>query len=180
MGAQLWFHTSGPHESPADALREIQSRCIAEIDLDQQLQARIKSVSEAVAITERDDEYGLLDLYRQELKTLKTLEEEGVPKDAPSQVEFLRKIYSAGGDPIESVLDVKNVAARGNQFVTGQLTDTELQKWVGHEKPTEKEAEAAISTLNENLGRAESVCFKIYSEDRSEAIGWMFVGNTAD
>lgn len=180
MGAGLWNYISGPHDSPGDALLEIQSDFLAEIDLDQLLETRLESVRKAVAHTQIDDEYGLLEFYREQLEILESLAEEGVPGEVLAQLEFFRKIYSASGDYSGTLLDVETVSFRAGECVTGQLTNTQLVEWVGHEQPTQAEAEKAIGVISERLGRAESVCFKLYSDDRAEFIGWMFVGNTHD
>lgn len=180
MGAQLWSYVSGSHESPQDALQEIQSKYLAEYDLHHLLQTRLESVRKAVEHTEIDDEYGLLDFYRDELEILESLAADGIPEATLDQLNFFRKIHSASGEYSGTVLDVENVSFRLGEHVTGQMTNSQLLEWVGHEKPTQKEAEEAIDLLNEQLGRAESVCFKIYSDDRSKDIGWMFVGNSVD
>jgi hypothetical protein len=180
MGAQLWQHIAGPHASPVQALREIQLQVLAEQDLRGLLASQLESARGAVELTEQDDEYGLLDFYREELAKFEELTEAGIPDDPEDQIAMLRRMNESSGQGIGNVLDVIGISIDGGMHVTRPCFQPELQDSFGLNHPTRREAASAVSQINERLERGESICFQIYADDRATCAGWMFVGNTID
>lgn len=180
MGAQLWYHFSGPHDLPEHALREIQSKALANYDLPSLIQEHLDSMKAAVKACKKDDQYGLLDYYQDEVAKLKKLAAVEMPSDVEGQLKALRLIYDSSGEGIGNVLDVTGVSNKGSMHVTRLCSEDQLQDLIGVSRPTQAEAEQSISPVNERLGRGDSVCFQIYSDDRSRPIGWYFIGNTID
>ena len=180
MGAQLWHHVSEPHDSPLDALREIQTKALADYDLTALIQDHLDGARGAVAATEQEDEYGLLDFYRDELSMMERIAANGIPDDTDGRIEVFRAIFNSSGEGIGNVLDVTDVADSGGMHVARPYNADELDHLIGSNRPTLSESERMILPINERLGRGDSVCFQLYSDDRSSSIGWCFVGNTID
>ena len=180
MGAELWYHFSGRHDSPLDALREIQAEALASYDLQTLIEQHLDSAQGAVAATEADDEYGLLDFYRGELSKMEEIAAAGVPDKVDERIALVRRIYDSSGQGIGNVLDVTDVSDVGGTHVARPYTRDDLIDLGGTDRPTLTECEQLIGPINERLDRGESVCFRVYSDDRSTSVGWCFVGNTVD
>lgn len=179
MGATLWWHHTSWQPDPAKALDALQTRFVAETyDLQELLSKHIASAREAVASTEQDDPYDLLDFYRAELNSLLKLSEQPIPHSPEGQVRFIRRIYSSGGDKVDNVLDVIGVSEQREEFKAQPLSDEEMLRLVGTTRPSRSQADEAVSEINGDLGRGECVCFPFYDGD--EPAGWCFVGNTVD
>jgi hypothetical protein len=183
MGAQLWYHRAPWHDRPADALRELQAKFLAEnYDLPQLIQQHLNGARQTVAATEAEgDPYDLLDLWRAQLALVEKVASRPVPEGPQVRIKLIRRICAPSGEGIGNVLDVKGVSRRGGILITRRLPAKQIVELVGTDQPTEEEAQAAVGRINEQLRRAESVCFPIYADtDRATPVGWYFVGNTID
>lgn len=183
MGADLWHHAAPWRPDPAEALSELQMRVVAETyDLPSLVQEHLESAREAVRLTEAEgDEYGVLDIYRDELAMLEEVVSHPLPEDPHEQIELVRKLHVNTGEGIGNILDVTGVSDQRNLNVAERLTEAETERLTGTTRPTLAQAQQAIDKINEELGRGESVCFPYYenAEDQQPA-GWYFVGNTLD
>ena len=83
-------------------------------DLPSLLRRHLDSARESARMCEADgDEYGLLDLYREELKRLEGIASRPLPTDSRGQIEWVRQVYSGSGQGVGNVLDVTGVSDRG-------------------------------------------------------------------
>ena len=180
MGAELWHHVSRPHDAPLDALREIQTRCLSTYDLPALIQECLDSARCAVEATERDDKHGLLDFYRSDLAKMEAIAADRIPQDIHARIELIRRIYDSSGQGIGNVLDVTDVCESGGMHITQPCDSTELSDLIGSDRPTLAESDQMVNPINAQLGRGDSVCFPVYSDDRTSLIAWCFVGNTVD
>jgi hypothetical protein len=183
MGAQLWYHDAPWYPDPADALKALQARVLAEqYDLHTLLPRMLIDARQSVASVEAEgDEYGLLELYREQVRLVEDYCTRPIPQDPESQIEILRKVMAYGGEGIGNILDVEGVSdARG--FPRAQrLTEADVMRLVGTTRPTIRQARDLASMINEELGRGESVCFPFYEGGETDPpAGWYFVGNTID
>lgn len=180
MGAQLWHHVSGPYDSPINGLREVQNQVLATYDISKLIQDHLNSARDAVAATELDDEYGLLEFYQDVLAKMEKIAAASIPDDIQKQIELVRQIYNSSGEEIGNILDITDVSHSGDIYTTRPYKNLELINLVGTDKPTLLESNQMIDSINEVLNRGESVCYQIYTDNRSSSIGWCFVGNTSD
>jgi hypothetical protein len=180
MGAQLWHHEAPWYPNPADALRALQAQFLAEnYNLPLLLPQHLQMARNTVAATKADgDEYGLLNLYEEQVRVLEDLNNRPIPQDPQAQIEILRKIHEDTGQGISNVLDVREVSQERDVFTAQRLSEAEIVRLVGTAGPTLAQAQNSVYKINEELGRGECVCFPVYEKD--EPMGWYFVGNTAD
>ena len=180
MGAQLWYHEAPWHSDAGAALNAMQARFLAEnYDLPALLPQHLDWARESVAAPEGEgDPYGLLDLYQEKVKLIERLCSEPIPEGAEAQIEIIRQINADSGEGVGNILDVTCVAARRDVHMAQRLSPQETVRLVGAAQPTRAQAGAAVSKINEELGRGESVCFPVY--DDGKPVGWYFVGNTID
>jgi hypothetical protein len=179
MGAQLWHHAGPWRDDPAESLLEIHRRVLQKYDLPDLLRKDLDSAREALRLTEQDDPYGLLDYYRGEVARLERLAALPPPLSLRETIDRLRALFSTSGEGIGSILDVTHVSQRGGMHVARQLAEDEIQRYCGTTHPTRRQAVAAVSPINTELERGESVCFPYYNE-KAIPLGWYFVGNTID
>ncbi|MBI1249786.1 hypothetical protein GC197_18320 [bacterium] len=161
-------------------MHEIQTQALKEYDLPALIQENLDSARTAVAAAEVDDQYGLLDYYQGELARIEEIAAAEIPADVEAQIELIRRINKSSGEGIGNVLDVTDVSYTGGMHVVRPYRDEELVDLIGSSRPTLSQSEQMIGLINELLGRGDSVCFQLYSDGRSQAIGWCFVGNTID
>lgn len=183
MGAQLWYHEAPWHPKPLTALKTFQARFLAEkYDLSSLLPQYLANAREAVAITiAEDDPYELLETYQEEVRLLERLCSQPIPQDFEGQIKILRQISASSGQGIGNILDVERISEQRQYDVAQRLSGPELIRLVGTEQPTRAQAKKAIDKINEELGRGECVCFPIYdSSEKSQPVGWYFIGNTLD
>lgn len=179
MGATLWWHHTSWHPDAAKALDALQTRFVAETyDLQELLSKHIASARAAVAWTEQDDPYDLLDFYRSHLNSLLRLSEQPIPDNPAGQIEFIREIYSSDGDPVDNVLDVIGLSEQREEFKAQPLSEEEMLRLVGTTRPSRSQTDEAVSEIHNDLGRGDCVCFPFYDGD--DPAGWCFVGNTVD
>jgi hypothetical protein len=176
----LWYHEAPWRPQPDDALLELQSQFLREnYDLASMLQEHLHSAREAVRITESEgDAYGILDFYREQLACLERLAQSPQPEEPKKQIEFVREVWKWSGQGIGNVLDVTGASGQ-NEMDAQVLGSDDVEKFCGTDRPTRDQASAAISRINETLGRGQSVCFAFYDSE-CKPIGWYFVGNTID
>jgi hypothetical protein len=180
MGAQLWYHEAPWHPDPGAALKALQARIFAEgYDLTKQLPQELAWARETVAATEKEgDPYELLDMYRRKVELLERLCSQPVPEDVEARIDIVRKLLADSGQGIGNVLDVKRVTDRRDFLTAERLSEPEMKRLVGAARPDRRQAQQAVSKINEELGRGECVCFPMY--DGGQPAGWYFVGNTID
>jgi hypothetical protein len=179
----LWHHSAPWRPDPDEALLDFQVRFLAETyDLPSLVQERLESVKEAVRSTEAEgDEYGLLELYRDELAILEAVAAGPLPDAPREQIELVRKLHANSGEGVGNILDVVEVSDRRDYPTAERLADDAMERLVGTTRPTLGQAHQAVSTINEELRRGESVCFPYYeASDAEQPAGWYFVGNTID
>ncbi len=183
MGAELWHHEAPWRSDPGEALFALQVRFLAEkYNLRALVQGWLESARESVRITEAEgDPYDLLDLYRAHLAMLEVVSSRALPDDPRLQIELVRKIYTISGQGIGNILDVTGISDQRELYAAQRLNHEETARLVGATCPTIDQARHAIDKINEELGRAECVCFTYYDEgDAGKPAGWYFVGNTLD
>jgi predicted transcriptional regulator len=183
MGGDLWYHETYWHEDPATALKTLQARFMAEnYDLSALLPQHLANARRAVALTEaEDDRYGVLDIYRSEVRLLERLCGQPIPQDFEGQVEILRKINANSGQGIGNVLDVTGISERRSGDTARPLRESDIIRLAGTGQPTREEAHEVIGKISEELRRGECVCFPIYdSREQDRPTGWYFVGRTWD
>jgi hypothetical protein len=183
VGAELWHHAARWRPEPEEALFALQAQFVAETyDLPALVRECLESARGAVRITEAaGDQYGLLDMYRDELAMLENVASGPLPNDALGQIELVRKLHRNSGEGVGNILDVTGISECRDVHVAEQLTEKEVVRLVGSTRPTLTQARDAIYTINEELGRGECVCFAIYEGGESgQPVGWYFVGNTID
>jgi hypothetical protein len=183
MGAQLWHHSASWFTDPNDALLALQGQFLsASYDLPNLVRAELQDTREVIRRSEAEgDPYELLDMYRRKLALIESVVAEGVPEDTRQRIEFVRKLRMDSGEGVGNVLDVNSVSAERDFFTAQLLNESEVGRLVGTSRPTIQQAEAAIFRINEELGRGEAVCFRVYPEGGAQTpTGWYFVGNTVD
>lgn len=179
MGAMFWCHFSGPVETPEQALYEIQMEALRQYDLPCLIESNLQAMQEAVAATEVEDEYGLLDFYQSELARFEAIAEQGVPEEPAEQIALVRKIFASSGEGVGNILDVTGIAT-DDYFSAKPCTDDQLTELAAPQHPTRDEAEQIAHKLSMGLDRGQSFYFPFFSDDRRAAAGWCFVGNTVD
>src|SRR5262249_31726941 len=122
----------------------------------------------------------LLNVYKDAVQRPEDLCRQPIPKDIMEQIEILRRVETIGSAQNGNILDVRGIADRRDDRITQRLTEQEMARLVGTTQPTKAQADASISAINADLNRGESICFPMFSDDRSKPIGWFFVGNTVD
>jgi len=183
MGAELWVHEAPWYPEPVAALRALQVQCLAEkYDLSHLLPQELHCARETVAATEAEgDPYDLLDQYRRKVAMLEEFCSRPLPQAPEQQIEILRKVCADSGQGIGNVLDVKGVGEQRGVHTAERLTEKEMVRLIGTDRPTLAQAREGVYRIHEELGRGESVCFPYYDDsDRGRAVGWYFVGNTID
>src|SRR6266851_4121197 len=118
MGAELWYHEAPWHPDPAKALQALQAAFLAEkYDLPTLLPQHLIWARDAVAAGKADgDEYGLVDLYEEQVSLLERLNSQPVPSDPQAQIKILRLVYAYGGQGISNVLDVEGITEKRVTF----------------------------------------------------------------
>jgi hypothetical protein len=184
VGAQLWHHEAPGGLEPAEALKALQARFLAEMnyDLTAMLPQELSGARESVAAARAEgDPYGLVDEYEERVRLLEGLCNRPIPNDPEGRVKILRQICAYTGQGISNVLDVKGCSDKRGVHIAQRLNEQETVRLVGTSRPTIAQARQAIGKINEDLGRGESVCFPIYDNaSNGKAVGWYFVGNTID
>jgi hypothetical protein len=183
MGATLWHHDLPGHPDPSDALKALQARVLAaEYDLHTLLPRRLSEARNTVMDVEADgDEYGLLDIYREQVRMLEEFSGRPIPQDPQAQIEILRRIEAYGGEGLGNVLDVQGISDARGYPMAHRLGEDDLMRLVGTTHPTLARARAAVPPIHTELNRGESVCFAFYEDgDPGPLAGWYFVGNTID
>ncbi len=183
MGAQLWYHDAPWYPDPADALKALQARVLAEeYDLRTLLPEKLIEARQAVENVEAEgDEYGLLDLYREQLRLVEDYCSRPIPQDPERQIEILRNLMACGGEGIGNVLDVEGVSDVRDFPMSQRLGEADVVRLAGTPRPTIRQARDLAFKINEELRRGESVCFPFYPEGETDPpAGWYFVGNTID
>jgi hypothetical protein len=183
MGATLWHHDAPGHSDPSDALKALQARVLArEYDLHTLLPQRLREARKTVVDVEADgDEYGLLDIYREQVRMLEEFSGRRIPQDPQAQIEILRRIEAYGGEGLGNVLDVEGISDARGYPMAHRLGEEDLMRLVGTTHPTLAQARTAIPPIHTELDRGESVCFAFYEDGESGTpAGWYFVGNTID
>lgn len=180
MGAMPWQQLAPWNADPTAALRELQATFLAEnYDFPRVIEEHLQGAREAVRLTEEQgDEYGILDIYKADLRYLEEIASKPLPDDPRQRIAILRKVWESGAQGIGNVLDVEEVRAEGDVHVTRRMPDKEIQKLLGTATPTRSEAEKLLGLIAEQLGRGESVCVPVY--EGGEPSGWWFVGYTID
>ena len=181
MGAQLWHEQAPWHPDPDTALRQLQAKFVADnYDLPSYLADHLKSVRDALGSAQADgDPYGLADTYTEELQHLERPSSQPIPDAPEGQVELVRQICRYRGEGVGNILDVTQVADRRGYPLAQRLEPADIERLVGTQRPTVKQAQDAAYKINEELNRGEAVCFPMY--DRTgKPVGWYFVGNTID
>jgi hypothetical protein len=182
MGAMLWYHLTPWRPDPAEALRALQAKFFKKrYNLRAQLQSFLRSAQDALRVTEAEgDPYDLLEHYRDEVAKLTRIASRPLPTEPDKQIAVPHRIWESSGEGIGNVLDVTRVSSRRGVFLAQRLSPRQVRELVGTETPTRAQAEAAMYTINEMLGRGECLCFPVYRvKDRTPA-SWYFVGNTVD
>jgi hypothetical protein len=180
MGAQLWHHVAAWDPNPDAALKALQRQFLAEnYDLPSLLPQHLAWARESVAAAKAEgDEYGLVDLYEEQVRLLEELCEQPIPDSAESQIEIIRKINEDSGEGIGNVLDLTGVSENRGMLTAERLSESKIERLVGSARPNLAEAHRAISAINTELGRGECVAFPVY--ENGKPVAWCFVGNTID
>lgn len=179
MGAMFWCHFSGPVETPEQALYEIQIETLRQYDLPDLIESNLHAMQEAVAASEVEDEYGLLDFYQSELARFEAIAEQGVPDNPAEQIALVRKLFASSGEGVGNILDVTAIAT-DDYFSAKPCSDEQLLALEAPSHPTRDEAEQIAHKLSMSLDRGQSFYFPFFTDDRQTAAGWCFVGNTVD
>lgn len=183
MGATLWYHETPWHPEPLTALKVFQEGFLADnYDLAALLPQYLANAREAVAFTKAEgDSYGLLETYQEEAELLEKLCSQPIPKDFEGQISILRQINAYSGQGIGNILDIERVSEQRCYNAVQPLSEPEMIRLVGTERPTRAQAEKAVSKINNELERGECICFPIYdSSEKDKPVSWYFVGNTID
>ncbi|TWU07325.1 hypothetical protein CA54_57310 [Symmachiella macrocystis] len=180
MGAQLWYQFSSPQESPLDALHELQDQRVADYDLPSMIEETLKGARDAVEECRRDDPCEILELYESFLFDIEQVAAAEIPDDWQGRLEILNKLNAGSGEGLGNILDVLGVSDDEEFGYAYLYSDEELSQQFEIERPTIAEAKAAIEEINTELHRGESVCFRVFAEDRTSLAGWCFVGNSVD
>lgn len=180
MGAQLWYHEAPWHPDAAESLKALQAQFLAEnYDLHKVLPEQLANARASVEYAKEDgDPYGLVDFYQEQVASLAKLSAQPIPENPEEQVELIRRVWSAGGDEIGNVLDVRGISDDRDTFQTQRLSDDDMLRLVGTAQPTIDEARQAVGDINAELNRGECVCFAVFNAGVPAA--WCFVGNTVD
>lgn len=180
MGAMPWQELGPPNPDPLKSLRELQASYFAKnYDLPRLIEEHLRSAREAVRITEEEgDEYGILDVYKADLKYLEGIAASPLPNDVHQQIVILRKIWESGGQGIGNVLDVENVTDDGGVHIARRMSVEEFTEILGTPMPTRSDAAKLLGLIADKLGRGESVCIPVYESDQQ--CGWWFAGYTVD
>ncbi len=183
MGAMPW-QIIGPYDpDPARALRAVQADLFQRMyDLAKLLDDSIASAEDTVRNTETDDEYGLLETYRESLRQLQDIKRQPLPTDVHEQIKLLRRIETIGYGEIGNVLDIEEVSSTRAPRKVVPLSPHDLQNVFGTMHPTRDDATTKqLGRIYKSLDRAEAVCFPFFEPPPSQApLGWCFVGYTAD
>ena len=136
MGATLWYHDAPGHTDPSDALQALQARVLArEYDLHTPLPRRLLEARKTVVDVEADgDEYGLLDIYREQVRMLEEFTSRPIPRDPQAQIEILRRIEAYGGEGLGNVLDVEGISDARGFPMAHRLGEEDRCAWSG--RPT--------------------------------------------
>jgi hypothetical protein len=180
MGAQLWFHEAAWYPDADAALKSLQADFLAEhYDLSALLPRELANARQSVAAAKNeDDPYGLVDLYQRNVDMLEDLSGQPIPDDVMLRIDILRRINAATGSEIGNVLDVTRISSHRSLHTAQLLGDEAINRLFGVTRPSREQARHAIDKINEELGRAEAICFPVY--ENGVPVGWYFVGNTAD
>ena len=115
MGAELWYHEAPWHPDPADALRALQARFLAEnFNLPALLPQHLGWARDSLAAAKAEgDPYGLVDGYEEKVRLMERLNSEPIPEDAQAQIEILRRSMpiAARGCPTCSTCKVSPASA---------------------------------------------------------------------
>ena len=180
MGAMPFEILAPWCDDPREALRALQAEFVDEnYDLPKLLQEHIDSAKKSVEYCEQDgDEYGLLDDSRAHLAMLESIASKPIPEAAEERVKIVRKIWQYGGEGVGNILDITDVTDAGGMFVARRMLEAEVEQHLGTSQPTAEEGKELLGKIADKLGRAETVCFPVYENDK--AVGWWFTGYTLD
>jgi hypothetical protein len=151
-------------------------------DLSTLLPRHLADARSAVALAEaEEDPYGVLEIYRSEVRLLERLCSQPIPQDFARQIEILRKINANSGQGIGNVLDVTGISERRSGDTAWPLPESEIIRLLGTVQPTSAQAHEAIDKISEELERGECVCFPVYDScEKHRPAGWYFIGMTWD
>ena len=178
MGATPWQEMGPNDDDPNESLRAAQREHLRFINLSRLVEEHLRSSRDAVRAVEAEgDRFGLLHIYRGQAEMLERISAEGIPTDPDQQIALLRRIHA--GEGVGNSLDVEGVSDEPVVFRARRLTDAELRDLFATTTPDEELAATAMQKLAPTLGRAESVCFRVFDHER-RPIGWWFTGNSLD
>jgi hypothetical protein len=182
MGATPWSLFGPYHGNARAALRLAQAEFFEQnYDLASVLKERIDSTLRAVRATEKEDEYALLETYRESLRRLRRLQARPLPKAIHRQIELLRRIEAEGASDIGNILDLRGVAATRQEGMLCPLSKGEMRTLFGTDRPTRWQSEQALWKIYRLLGRGEAVGFPVFrAREPREPAGWFFVGYSVD
>lgn len=180
MGGEFWQHESPYEPDAAAALRRLQIAVYrnAGYDLAKLLDERMRSMLESVHYCESDDQYGLLDHYRDCVERLTLLAARGVPDEIESQIGMLREIEAISSDSAPGVLAMEGVSRRRGERRVLILTKTQMKEVFGTETPSPQEVREGVDRLADFIDRGSAICFPVYGGNRPTS--WYFAGCTAD
>ena len=188
MGADLWQYEVSGHADPEQALQSLQARVFEEysrqrsFDLGTLLREAIPEQQRAIAAAKAEgDPYDLVEYHEGVIASLQPLCSQPIPSDTAGQIELLRKIMAAYGEPICNVLDTTGITRKRNSepFLCYALSDSELLELFGSQKPTLAQSREALWTLHPQLDRGDSACWPYY-DDKGKPLGWYFIGAQFD
>ena len=183
MGAMPWQIVGPYHSDTTEALRAVQAELFQrEYNLERLLEERIANAQDSVRDTDADDEYGLLETYRESLKQLEEIKRQPLPANVHEQIRLLRRIETIGYGEIGNVLDMEGVFEKHQHRKVVPLSSPELQDIFGTIHPSREHMTAErLDKIYNSIDRGEAVCFPIFQSPPSQQpIGWYFVGYTVD
>jgi hypothetical protein len=180
MGATFWSHLTPYDPDPEVALRRCQVAFFQEsgYDLLKYLKERIAAMEQAVRWCEEDDQYNLLDFYRDALRQYQEMVARKIPEEPKAQIALLRQIEEISGDWLQNILDLTGISQSSEVGKAQRLSPDELQAYFGTIAPSLAQVHAGMDRLTETIRRGEAVCSSVY--EGNQPVSWFFAGYSAD
>lgn len=183
MGSSGWQIQGSYDADPAKSLRQVQHAFFAEhYNLAERIPQVLADSAQCVAAVQEHDEYGLLDTYSSTLEAVRSIASKPIPTDVDAQIQMLRDVEYATGDPLENILDFKGISTDPSSRNIYPLTDSQLMALFGTTRPTVDMAAGFDSQeAYDMIGRGSAVYFPVFTEpDSGKPTGIMFAGYTVD
>jgi hypothetical protein len=152
----FWYKfASALHNSPREALRELQMRTLNE---------KWEQIRKQLATGHEHFES-----YRDRFAEID-------PNDNAQRIELILEVFS-DDQSVGAVLELTDVTEWGGKNVARLYNSSAFQRRFGVDNPTQADLDLLSWTFEATLAHSDCICFQLSPEDELDIMLWCFVGN---